>query len=439
MYKVGMISLGCPKNQVDGEAMLFKLAEAGFEIVTAIEDSDVMIVNTCGFIESAKQEAIETILEVASYKEAGLIQALVVTGCLAERYQEEIKQEMPEVDAVIGIGANGDIVKVCQKALCGVETTFFPDKCHLPLDTPRTLSTPSHYAYLKIAEGCDNHCSYCAIPLIRGAFRSRPMESVLEEAQRLVNQGVKEIILIAQDTTKYGKDIYGEYKLAELLKQLVKIDNLEWIRLLYCYPQRMTDELIDVMAQETKICRYLDLPLQHADGEVLKRMNRFGDADAYLALLKKLRSKIPDIALRTTFMVGFPQETQEEFETLCLFAKQAAFDKFGVFTFSPEEDTPAADMEGQIEEAVKQRRMEVLMELQYTITQAHNEVRCGKVYRVLIDEVQDDVCIGRAYFDAPEIDSVITFKPLKTHQSGEFANIKITGADGYDLIGEEIA
>lgn len=264
-YNVGMISLGCPKNQVDGEMMLSKLADAGFNIVSEIQDSDVMIVNTCGFIDDAKKEAIETILEVAEYKNAGLISAIVVTGCLAERYQDEIIKEMPEVDAVIGIGANKDIVKICQKALMGIETTIFPNKCYLPLDDERMLSTPSHWAYLKIAEGCDNRCAYCAIPGIRGKFRSRPMESVVNEAKVLAQKGIKEIILIAQDTTKYGQDIYGEYSLDKLLKQLVKIDGIEWIRLFYCYPQRITDSLIDVIAENDKICKYIDIPLQHSD------------------------------------------------------------------------------------------------------------------------------------------------------------------------------
>ena len=312
-YKVGMISLGCPKNQVDGEALLAKLAAAGYQIVNEIENSDVMIVNTCGFIEDAKREAIDTILEVAQYKEAGVISALVVTGCLAERYQDEILKEMPEVDAVIGIGANADIVKVCDKALCGIQTSNYPNKCYLPIDDERLLSTPSHWAYLKIAEGCDNRCSYCAIPGIRGKFRSRKIESVVDEAKILVNRGVKEIILVAQDTTKYGQDLYGEYSLDKLLKELVKIDGLEWIRLFYCYPQRITDSLIEVIANEEKVCNYIDIPLQHSDTTVLKNMNRVGDGNDYRVLLDKMRKVIPDLALRTTFMVGFPGETYEQF------------------------------------------------------------------------------------------------------------------------------
>lgn len=435
-YKVGMISLGCPKNQVDGEALLAKLAAAGYQIVNEIENSDVMIVNTCGFIEDAKREAIDTILEVAQYKEAGVISALVVTGCLAERYQDEILKEMPEVDAVIGIGANADIVKVCDKALCGIQTSNYPNKCYLPIDDERLLSTPSHWAYLKIAEGCDNRCSYCAIPGIRGKFRSRKIESVVDEAKILVNRGVKEIILVAQDTTKYGQDLYGEYSLDKLLKELVKIDGLEWIRLFYCYPQRITDSLIEVIANEEKVCNYIDIPLQHSDTTVLKNMNRVGDGNDYRVLLDKMRKVIPDLALRTTFMVGFPGETDEQFENLCDFVKDMKFDKMGCFTFSPEEDTPAFDMDNQIDEDVKKRRQEVLMNAQYSITEASNKSRVGNVYKVIIDSFADGKYTGRSYMDSPEIDSGIIFTSNKKLNIGDFVNVKITDFDGYDLIGE---
>lgn len=435
-YKVGMISLGCPKNQVDGEALLAKLAAAGYQIVNEIENSDVMIVNTCGFIEDAKREAIDTILEVAQYKEAGVISALVVTGCLAERYQDEILKEMPEVDAVIGIGANADIVKVCDKALCGIQTSNYPNKCYLPIDDERVLSTPSHWAYLKIAEGCDNRCSYCAIPGIRGKFRSRKIESVINEAKSLVNRGVKEIILVAQDTTKYGQDLYGEYSLDKLLKELVEIDGLEWIRLFYCYPQRITDSLIEVIANEDKVCKYIDIPLQHSDTTVLKNMNRVGDGNDYRVLLDKMRKAIPDLALRTTFMVGFPGETDEQFENLCDFVKDMKFDKMGCFTFSPEEDTPAFDMDNQIDEDVKKRRQEVLMNAQYSITEASNKNRVGNVYKVIIDSFADGKYNGRSYMDSPEIDSGIIFTSNKKLNIGDFVNVKITDFDGYDLIGE---
>lgn len=436
--KVGMISLGCPKNQVDGEALLAKLKKAGYEIVNNIEDSDVMIVNTCGFIEQAKKEAIDTILEVAEYKNAGLISAIVVTGCLAERYQDEIIKEMPEVDAVLGIGANSDIVKTCDKALCGIVTTSFPNKCYLSINDERIISTPSHWAYLKIAEGCDNRCSYCAIPGIRGGFRSRTIESCVDEAKALTENGVKELILIAQDTTKYGQDLYGKYSLDILLKELVKIDGIEWIRLFYCYPQRITDSLINVIANEKKVCSYIDIPLQHSDKTVLKNMNRVGDGDDYRALISKMRKAIPDLALRTTFMVGFPGETDEQFENLCKFTEDIKFDKMGCFTFSPEEDTPAYDMQNQIDDDVKVRRQEVLMNKQYSITEELNKQRIGKIYKVIIDTFDGEKYVGRSYMDSPEIDSGIIFTCDNNLNIGDFVNVEITDYNGYDLIGEAI-
>ena len=433
-----MISLGCPKNQVDGEALLAKLKKAGYEIVNNIEGSDVMIINTCGFIEQAKKEAIDTILEVAEYKNAGLISAIVVTGCLAERYQDEIIKEMPEVDAVLGIGANSDIVKVCDKALCGIVTTSFPNKCYLSINDERIISTPSHWAYLKIAEGCDNRCSYCAIPGIRGGFRSRTIESCVDEAKALAESGVKELILIAQDTTKYGQDLYGKYSLDILLKELVKIDGIEWIRLFYCYPQRITDSLINVIANEEKVCNYIDIPLQHSDKTVLKNMNRVGDGDDYRALISKMRKAIPDLALRTTFMVGFPGETDEQFENLCKFTEDVKFDKMGCFTFSPEEDTPAYDMQNQIDDDVKVRRQEVLMNKQYSITEELNKQRIGRIYKVIIDSFDGEKYVGRSYMDSPEIDSGIIFTCDNNLNIGDFVNVEITDYNGYDLIGEAI-
>ena len=436
--KVGMISLGCPKNQVDGEALLAKLKKAGYEIVNNIEDSDVMIVNTCGFIEQAKKEAIDTILEVAEYKNAGLISAIVVTGCLAERYQDEIIKEMPEVDAVLGIGANSDIVKTCDKALCGIVTTSFPNKCYLSINDERIISTPSHWAYLKIAEGCDNRCSYCAIPGIRGGFRSRTIESCVDEAKALAESGVKELILIAQDTTKYGQDLYGKYSLDILLKELVKIDGIEWIRLFYCYPQRITDSLINVIANEEKVCSYIDIPLQHSDKTVLKNMNRVGDGEDYRALISKMRKAIPGLALRTTFMVGFPGETDEQFENLCKFTEDVKFDKMGCFTFSPEEDTPAYDMQNQIDDDVKVRRQEVLMNKQYSITEELNKQRIGRIYKVIIDTFDGEKYVGRSYMDSPEIDSGIIFTCDNNLNIGDFVNVEITDYNGYDLIGKAI-
>lgn len=438
MYKVGMISLGCPKNQVDGEIILKKLSDANFQIVSEIEQSDIMIINTCGFIESAKTEAIETILEVAEYKNAGVISAIIVTGCLAERYQDEIMLEMPEVDAVIGIGSNKDIVKVCQKALVGLKTSSFENKCYLPLDDERLISTPEHWAYLKISDGCDNKCAYCAIPGIRGKFRSRKIESIVNEAKQLAENGVKEVILVAQDTTKYGYDLYGEYKLDELLKQLVLIDGIEWLRLYYCYPNRITDSLIDVIANESKICKYIDIPLQHSSDTVLKNMNRVGNGNDYAQLITKMRKKIPDLVLRTTFMVGFPGETEDDFENLCSFVKNIKFDKMGCFAFSPEEDTPAYEIQGQIDDDVKNRRQEVLMNIQYSVTEESNKNRIGKTYRVIIDSFDGDKYTGRSYMDSPEIDSGIIFTSDETLGIGNFVEVKITDFDGYDLIGEKV-
>lgn len=431
-----MISLGCPKNQVDGEIMLNKLKENNFTVVQNIEDSDVMIVNTCGFIEDAKKEAIETILEVSEYKKAGLISALVVTGCLAERYQDEIINEIPEVDAVIGIGANADIVKTCQKALVGIVTQNYPNKCFLPLDDERTLSTPPHWAYLKLSDGCNNKCSYCAIPLIRGQYRERKIESILNEAKQLAANGVKELILIAQDTTKYGIELYGEYKLAYLLRELCKIDGIKWIRIFYCYPDRVTDELIEVIASEEKVCSYIDIPLQHCSESVLKSMNRNGSYDSLKTLLNKMKSRIPDLSLRTTFMVGFPGETEKDFEELCSFVKDIKFDKMGCFTYSPEEDTPAFEYENQIDEDVKKHRAEILMDIQYSITEDANKSRVGNIYEVVIDEVNDGKYIGRSYLDSPEIDSGIFFTSDKQYNVGDFVKVKVTDFDGYDLIGE---
>ncbi|MBO5495694.1 MAG: 30S ribosomal protein S12 methylthiotransferase RimO [Eubacterium sp.] len=435
-YKIGMISLGCPKNQVDGEIMLDKLNKSGFDIVTSIEESDIMIVNTCGFIEDAKKEAIETILEVCEYKTAGLISAVIVTGCLAERYQEEIIKEIPEVDSVIGIGADRDIVKVCQKALIGLQTTYFPKKELLTLDGGRMLSTPSHWAYLKISDGCDNRCSYCAIPGIRGGYIERPVESIVDEAKELAANGIKELIIIAQDTTKYGYKLYGEYRLAELLKQLCKIEGVEWTRLYYCYPDRVTDELIEVIANEDKICPYIDIPLQHCNEGVLRAMNRHGSYQELKALLEKMRKRIPDLAIRTTFMVGFPGESDEAFEELCKFVKEIKFDKMGCFTYSPEEDTPAYDFDNQIEEDIKSKRAEIIMDIQYGVTEELNKQKIGKTYKAVIDEFDGEKYISRAYFDSPEIDSGIIINSDKELQIGEFVNIRITSFDGYDLIGE---
>lgn len=437
-FKIGMISLGCPKNQVDGEIMLQKLNKSGFQTAQSIEDSDLMIINTCGFIEDAKREAIETILEVAEYKTAGLIRAIVVTGCLAERYQDEILKEIPEVDSVVGIGADRDIVKICQKALMGIQTSFYPNKKYLLLEGDRALSTPSHWAYIKISDGCDNKCSYCAIPSIRGGYIERSIESIINEANDLAEKGIKEIIIVAQDTTKYGIKLYGEYKLPELLKELVKIDGIEWIRLFYCYPDRITDELIDVISQEEKVCSYIDIPLQHCNRDILNAMNRNGSYDSLKELLFKMKAKIPNLAVRTTFMVGFPGESEEQFEELCRFVKDIKFDKMGCFTFSPEEDTPAFEFDNQISEDIKKRRADVLMDIQYSITETSNKSRIGNVYKTVIDKKEEEHYIGRSYLDSPEIDSGIIITSSRELNPGDFIDVRITDYDGYDLIGEEI-
>ncbi len=434
-FSAYLVSLGCPKNQVDGEMLMKKLCDNGFTVAPSECEADAVIVNTCGFIESAKTEAIEAILEAAEYKKAGMVSAVIVTGCLAERYKDEIMKEMPEVDAVVGIGANSDIVKICQKALCGVTTNIFPNKCYLPLDDKRLTSKGSHWAYLKISDGCDNRCSYCAIPAIRGAYRERSMESILSEAEELAAGGVKEIILVAQDTTKYGISLYGKYMLPELLKKLSDINDIEWIRIFYCYPDKVTDELIHAIACLNKVCSYIDIPLQHCSKDILKAMNRTGSYDELKALIDKMRANIPGLSLRTTLMVGFPGETDEQFEELCKFVKEMKFDKMGCFKFSPEEDTPAYDMPNQIEENVKSRREEVLGDIQYTVTENANKSRIGKIYKTIVDYKDGDNYVGRSYLDSPEIDGGIIFTSSKKLEAGDFVNVKITDYNGYDLIG----
>ncbi|MBR5826397.1 MAG: 30S ribosomal protein S12 methylthiotransferase RimO [Clostridia bacterium] len=440
MNKISMIGLGCPKNQVDAEMLLSTLINEGFEIQPELENSDVVIINTCGFIDSAKQEAIDSILYAAELKQAGLIGGIVVTGCLAERYQAEISMEMPEVDAVVGIGANGNIAKICKEVISGKKVNTFPSKYCLSLEGDRVLTTPPHYAYLKIAEGCSNCCTYCAIPSIRGKFRSREIENIVEEAKNLAASGVKELIVVAQDTTRYGIDIYGEYKLPVLLKELCRVDGIEWIRILYCYPECMTDELIDVLASEDKICKYIDLPLQHADGAILKKMNRSGDEESLTSLIAKIRSRIPDIVIRTTFITGFPGETEESFEVLSRFVKNIGFDRLGCFAYSPEEGTFAAKMDNQIEQEVKNRRAEIIMEQQYRIFEAKQESRIGTVMTAIVDGFDDEnmLYMGRTYMDAPEIDTSVIISTEDELFAGQLVKIKIIGVDDCDLVGEVI-
>ena len=438
MSKIGMISLGCPKNQVDAEMMLSSLCEAGFEITGEVEGADVVIINTCGFIGDAKKEAIDTILEVCQLKDEGSVGAVVVAGCLAQRYKDEIMNEIPEIDAVIGIGANAEIASVCRDVLCSKKVNLFPPKLSLPLEGGRVLTTPSHYAYLKIAEGCSNCCTYCAIPKIRGKFRSREMENIIAEAKSLAENGVKELIVVAQDTTKYGIDLYGELKLAELLKELCKIDGIEWIRTLYCYPESITDELIDTMASEDKICKYIDIPLQHCDGDVLKRMNRRGDRESLTALINKLRARIPDITIRTTFIVGFPGETDENFESLSEFADEMKFDRYGCFAYSAEEDTPAATMENQIDEDVKIERASVMNAQQQRIFEDKLEALVGKELTVIVDGFDEDEMLyfGRSYMDAPEIDTVVIISSEEELTAGQFVKGVVKGNLNGELIVE---
>ena len=437
--KVGLISLGCPKNQVDAELMLAKLADAGYTITNTAEGADIVIVNTCGFIEDAKKEAIENILDMVSLKNEGLLSHIIITGCLAERYAEEVAKEFPEADAVLGIGANGDIVAACEQVLAGERKTAFPEKCLMPLGGDRILTTPAHWAYLKVADGCSNCCSYCAIPQIRGAFRSRDMEKIITEAEALCADGVREVVLIAQDTTRYGEDNYGKPMLPALLRRLCEID-FERIRIYYCYPDRISDELIAVIKENKKIVHYLDLPLQHASGKVLRAMNRRGDKQSLSALLKKIKAEIPDMVMRTTFICGFPGETEADFTELCDFVKEIGFDRMGAFAYSPEEDTPAAAMENQIDERIKARRVEVLMNTQYNITIEKNKSYIGRVFEVMVDSFDESSCLyfGRSYMDAPEIDTGIYFAASRELAAGEMVRVEILDTDEYDLIGREV-
>lgn len=440
MTKIGIVSLGCPKNQVDAERILALLSDEGYEIAYDAALSDVVIINTCGFIQSAKEEAIETILEFCTLKEEGRIKAVVVTGCLAERYRDEIMTEMPQVDAVVGIGKNDELADIIRRIYCGEKVCTYGNKEDLCFDEKRMLSTPSYMAYLKIAEGCDNRCTYCAIPSIRGRFRSRSIESIVSEAKSLADGGVKELVLIAQDTTRYGEDLYGESKLALLLKELSKIDGLKWIRTLYLYPERITDELIDVFASEEKVVPYMDIPIQHCDGEILKRMNRKGDEQSLVSLIEKIREKVPGIILRTTLIAGFPGEREEQFESLCEFVKKVRFDRLGCFAYSAEEGTAAAKLEGQLDEDIKSRRAEMIYEEQSRIMFEKNEEQVGKTIEVVCEgfDRYAECFFGRSYMDAPEIDGKIFFTAEKKPSQGEFIKVRITDTLDFDLLGERV-
>lgn len=437
--KILFISLGCDKNLVDTEVMLGLLASRGYEMTDDETQADVIVINTCCFIHDAKEESIQNILEMAEYKKQGKIKALIVTGCLAQRYRQEIIDEIPEVDEVLGTTAYDKILDAVDAALAGEHSVMLSDLDALPLpDTKRLVTTGGHFAYLKIAEGCDKHCTYCIIPKIRGNFRSVPMERLLKEAQELADQGVKELILVAQETTLYGKDLYGEKSLHILLKNLCKISGIRWIRILYCYPEEITDELIRVMKEEPKICHYLDLPIQHANDTILGRMGRRTSKQELVDIIGKLRSEIPDICLRTTLITGFPGETEEQHKELMGFVDEIEFDRLGVFTYSPEEDTPAAEMPDQIDEEVKLDRQAELMELQQEIAFDNAQDMVGREVLVMIEgKVADEnAYVGRTYRDAPNVDGLIFINTDEELLSGDFARVKVTGAIDYDLIGE---
>ena len=438
MYKVCMVSLGCPKNQVDAEMMLKLLSDGGLEITSAEADADAIIINTCGFIESAKAEAIENILEAAEYKKDGSCKALIVTGCLAERYKDDVTEEIPEVDVCVGIGSNSKIAEIVINAIEGKRENFYGDKADLNLNGERILGGYPFSTYLKVADGCDNCCTYCAIPKIRGRMRSRTIEDCVNEAKALAEKGVRELIVVAQDTTAYGEDIYGESKLPELLTELCQIDGLHWIRTLYTYPDRITDKLLDVIAKEEKLVKYLDIPIQHVNGEILKKMNRKGDKESLSALIDKIRAKIPEITLRTTLITGFPGETEEQFCEMAEFVKEKRFDRLGCFPYSAEEGTLAAEFDGQIDEQTKNDRMENIMEMQMTIAAEKNEEKADTVTEVIIEGWDDYIkCyFGRTAADAPEVDGKIFFMSTRPLKIGDFAKVRINDCIDYDLLGE---
>lgn len=439
-HTIAFVSLGCDKNLVDSEHMLGLLNEAGFTLIADESEAEVLVVNTCCFIEDAKRESIEQILEVARYKEIGACKALIVTGCMAQRYKQEILDEMPEVDAVVGTTSYDKIVETVTEVLeaQGVKVQHFDtiDREHLE-NMPRILTTAGYFAYMKIAEGCDNKCTYCIIPSLRGKYRSRPMDQLVNEAKRLAKDGVSELILVAQDTTLYGTDLEGDVTLAKLLRELSQVEGIEWIRILYCYPENITDELIEEIKINDKVCKYLDIPIQHAADPVLKRMARKSTNAQLISKLTKLREEIPGIALRTTLIVGFPGETEEDFKVLCDFVEEMRFDRLGVFTYSQEEGTPAAKLNDQIDEEVKAKRKDIIMSIQHEISEALTHAKVGQKMRVLIEGklTGEDVYIARSYQDAPEIDGQV-FIPFEGELiSGDYVDVEITSASDYDLIG----
>ena len=437
--KIGFISLGCPKNQVDTEVMLRELVEAGYELTGEDTEADIIIVNTCAFIDDAKKESIDNILDVAWLKENRDLRGIIVCGCLAERYREQIFTELPEVDALLGVGSIHDIVEAVKSVDRGEKGfSSFKSIEELGLGGDRVVTTPSYTAYLKVAEGCDNRCTYCAIPSIRGRFRSRPMDDVIAEAKDLCRLGVRELVVVAQDTSRYGEDLYGEYKLAELLRRLSAETDAVWIRVLYCYPDKITDELIDVIANDPKVVKYIDLPVQHISDKVLRRMNRHGDSSLVRSVIRKLRDRVPGIVIRSTAIVGFPGETEEDFTELCEFVKEAKFEHFGAFPYSREEGTPAYDMPDQIDDQIKQDRFDAIMSIQYDVVAERLEAAQGTDVTVLcegFDPVSGHY-FGRTAGDAPEIDGRVFFKSRSKLIEGEFVTVTVTGTVDYDLVGE---
>ncbi len=440
MTKIGFISLGCSKNLVDTEVMLYNLHSRGFEITPNEEEAEIIIINTCGFIESAKKEAIDNILDAAELKKWGKCRHIIATGCLVERYREDVMSELPEIDALVGVGSLDKIADACEAVMRGEKYTAFDDKEKSKLGGDRIVTTEPHTAYLKIAEGCDNRCTYCAIPLIRGRLRSRPIEDIVAEAQDLEKMGVKELNLIAQDTTRYGLDLYGEYKLSELVRKITEGTSIPWIRLLYCYPDKITDELITELRDNPRLVKYMDVPIQHISDAVLKRMNRHGDKETIKNALRRLRDGVPGITLRTTAMVGFPGETEEDFVELCEFIKSEKFDRFGAFTFSAEEGTAAAELDSQIDEQTKQDRYDIIMQTQLAVTDEKNAEKIGKTMTVLCDgyDTVAEVCYGRSEADAPDVDGKVYFKSRRKINTGAFVEVKITEALDYDLVGDAI-
>ena len=444
--KIGFVSLGCPKNQLDTEVMLHEVATAGYEITPEETEADVVIINTCGFIESAKKESIENILDIAWLKKNRSLKAIIVTGCLAERYRESILEEMPEVDAVLGVGSIHNIVEAIEavtvKKKKGSKRKYssFEDKETVRLGGDRILTTPEYTAYLKIAEGCDNRCAYCAIPDIRGKFRSRPMEDIVEEAKQLEALGVRELNIVAQDTTRYGLDIYGSYKLAELLRAITENTSIPWLRLLYCYPDKITDELVDEIKNNDRVLKYIDMPIQHISDNMIRAMNRHGDSAMIRGVVNKLRTEIPEIVIRTTLIVGFPSESEEDFLELCEFVKEARFEHLGVFPYSREEDTPAYDFDGQIDEQIKQDRADIIMREQLEINTQNNEQAIGKTITVLCEDYDPvaSVHFGRSAADAPEIDGKVYFKAERRIAPGSFVKVKIREVLDYDIFGRAI-